>query len=188
MKTALTSIFFFCASIICVLPQTSWASGGGAVYIVPTTPELASHSRFDVKIIAPFRDENTTMIKYQFPEILTGDPNFVVELTKVSGGYDQSVWENELMRAHCFVNAEIFNCNIYLKKDQASDGGYGSFIFDLLIPSAKAQVALQRTLCSGQALRHLDQMDLSRDDHIRFTNVIGSFCSNEPAGILSYEL
>ena len=120
-KTHLKDLLFNVIPLIALLFLTwnpSWAftSANEALYVVPTKPEFVSHSRFPVKIISRFQDQDTSKISYVFPEILTGELNYVVELTKLSGDYNNTVWDSDVLKAHCTVNDNTFSCNIYLKR------------------------------------------------------------------------
>ncbi len=150
------------------------------LYVVPSPPELVDHSRFIVQIVDPFQGPETTKISYIFPEVLIGEANRLIEFQRIEG--TENSWTSDLLTAHCTVIDETYSCNISINKPKQQS--FLEAFHNLFIPQALAQVL---NLCQGQAVTHIGQMDLAPDDIAKYTQVVGQFCSNEPAGFLSYD-
>lgn len=162
-----------------------------ALYIVPSAPEFIEYSRFIIKIVKPYVDEQTQTISYVFPEVLVGEANRVIEFQKVSGTLNQ--WDSPDAQAFCTITDDIFSCNIVLKKKI-------SRLFNYVFRQAFAQnnsldikdssivSGIVNSIHRDKSLDHLGKMNLTPQDLLAFEHVVNSFFSNEPAGILSYEI
>ncbi len=139
-----------------------------ALYIVPTPTDLVPHSRFIVQIVEPFRGPETQKISYVFPEALIGQADRKIEFSRIAG--TENSWVSDELTAHCTIIDEFFSCNIYVNQDQIFT--QDPWPLRWIMPTAQAAL---RKICSG----------------VFAPGVVGSvqeqFCSNEPAGILSYE-
>ena len=134
-----------------------------ALYIVPTSAEWFSHSRFKIKIIKPYQNEQTQVIAYEFPEVLVGEPQRTIEFSRIPQTINS--WQSvEGVKAMCNVTDEVFNCNIEMNS------------------------VLQSEFSLDKALNHLNTLNLSQEDLVGYSEVVKSFFGNEPAGILSYDL
>ncbi len=178
MKLILTTI------LLMLLPLASQAKKGEteteAVYIVPSEPELIGHSRFIVQIVDAFTGPETEKISYVFPEVLIGEKNRLIEFTRIEG--TDNSWKSDLLTAHCMTIDDTFSCNILVNEDPKQS--WLEKLSEFVIPKAYAGIG---RLCQGHAVSHLSTMGLSAHDVTQFTHVIGSFCSSEPAGFLSYD-
>jgi hypothetical protein len=153
--------------ILLTLSLSASARGGTpdteADYIVPTTPEFVSFSRFKVTIVDRFEGPHTQKISYVFPEFLVGEENRVFTLNRIPG--TENSWSGDELDAHCTLNGDDFSCNIYVKKNKNND-----------------------LITAAQALTHLQRLNLSDEQLKGFAGVINSFYSHEPAGFLSYDI
>ncbi len=169
--------------LICIFSNTVFAKNGEpdskAIYIVPTLPEYVEYSRFEVKIIKPYMGDYTQTIAYVFPEILTGDPNLVLEFKRIPG--TKNNWENDQMLAHCTTLGDSFSCNISFKRDKTTQWINWH---RMLIPMA---VASPVSLSKEKSISHLSAMGLTGEPLMAFSNVIDEWFSNEPGGILVYD-
>ncbi len=158
-------------------------------YIVPTSPELVSYSRFDIKIVNAFKGPSTQKISYVFPEILVGANDQLVEFTRIP--QTENSWISDSMRAECTVNDDMFSCNIYLiepgePKQQASTQDQS---IDWIIPKAFANLNPQThtPLDLNRSLAHLQSLNLTPEQLLSYQIIVNDFFSGEPAGILFYE-
>ena len=176
--------FMILAFALALLPRLVFAkkdeSKMEAVYVVPSPPELVSHSRFIVEIVEPFKGPETEKISYIFPEILVGEKDRVIELSRIEG--TENSWTSDLITAHCTIIDDSFSCNVLVNKPEQQT--WLDRIRSLALPKAYASV---ENLCQGHAVAHLSSMGLSRGDINNYTQIIGSFCSSEPAGFFSYK-
>lgn len=149
-------------------PSVLYAKGGQpeteALYIVPTPGDLVADSRFIIEIVTPFTGPETDKIAYIFPEALIGEPNRLIELSRIGGTLNS--WESDELTAHCMTIEDFFSCNVYLNK--ATEVAELSWPWNWLVTKAEA---IGRALCERPSSNAVT-------DH---------FCSNEPAGILTYE-
>ncbi len=157
-----------------------------ALYIVPTTPELIDHSRFKVKIIKAYSGYDSQTISYVFPEILMGEANRVMTFEKVPGTLNQ--WESSEAQAFCTETGDIFSCNIVLKR-KVSHLFKSIFkqVFAQNLNSPMVSADMISSIHLGKSIDHLKNLNLTAKDLVAFEQVVLSFFSNEPAGILSYE-
>lgn len=148
-----------------------------AIYIVPTSPELVSHSRFVIDIVDPFVDENTRKISYRFPEILVGEANKLIELTRAPNTVNS--WTSEIMDCHCtIIDSDNFSCNVHLKGPSTTLSEAN--LVETETPGGELSLA--------KSLAHLESLPLSDEEKTAYRGVIRSFFSGEPAGIFTYEL
>lgn len=162
-----------------------------ALYIVPTAPEFIEYSRFKIKIVKPYIDEQTQVIAYVFPEVLVGEADRIIEFQKVSGTLNQ--WDSPDAQAFCTITDDIFSCNIVLKKKISRLLNY---VFrqafaqnnSLDIKDSSIVSGIVNSIHRDKSLDHLEKMNLTAQDLQAFEHVVHSFFSNEPAGILSYEI
>ncbi len=148
-----------------------------ALYIVPTDPDLVAFSRFKMKIVTPYESPQTQKIAYEFPEILAGQKNKVIEFTKVPG--TENNWQANEAQALCSTEAQIFYCNIHLNKTLTAPIDPNSNLSAVTIPNR---------LSKDLALENLQNMLMPNIEKQAFLQVIEGFFSNEPAGILMYEI
>lgn len=153
------------------------AQAKDALYIVPTDPDLVRFSRFNIRIVEAYENQLTQKIAYEFPEILVGEKNKVIEFSKIPGTVNS--WQAPEAEAHCSTLADIFSCNIHLNKIPAGDLADSVIAGEVLFPNA---------LSKDLSLENLKKMTMPQDDLLRFTQVVEDFFSNEPAGILMYEI
>lgn len=167
------------------------AKGGNHVpqfadYIVPTTPELVPHSRFKVRINAPYQGDTTQLISYTFPLELTGEPGLTVNLKKVAG--TDNNWESPEMKAYCTTLEDTFSCNLHFVKTQTAKP---AFFKSAALGSFTTQAA-----CANSSVALIDMMNVkaflekSGSTGVQLEQklaVVQSFKCSEPAGILSYE-
>lgn len=188
----MTKSIFIKTSIIALagfFSSTSFAKKGApateAMYVVPTDASLVAHSRFTVEIRKGYRDVNTTVIAYVFPEILVGEANRVIEFQRIPDMYgsNTSSWLTDGARADCTIIHETFSCNISLEK---SSSGVG--LLDLIVNKAFAQ-NLTSPFSESRALANIKTMGaIPAADLTSLEEVVKAFYSHEPAGILSYEI
>ncbi len=162
-------------------------------YIVPTSPELVSYSRFDIKIVEAFKGPSTQKISYVFPEILVGAKDQLVEFTRIP--QTENSWISDSMRAECTVNDDMFSCNIYLiEPDEPSpqarpNASPKALWIDWIIPKAFANLNSQThtPLDLNRSLAHLQSLNLTPEELLSYQVIVNDFFSGEPAGILFYE-
>ena len=148
-----------------------------ALYIVPTDPDLVQFSRFNIRIVEAYENQLTEKIAYEFPEILVGEKNKVIEFAKIPGTVNS--WQAPEAEAHCSTLSDIFSCNIHLNKNPVGDLANSTIAGEVLIP---------RVLSKDLSLENLQKMTMPQNDLLGFTQVVEDFFSNEPAGILMYEI
>ncbi len=134
------------------------------LYIVPTPGDLVADSRFIVEIVTPFSGPETEKIAYIFPEALIGQTDRLIEFSRIKG--TDNSWVSDELTAHCTTIDDFFSCNLYL--NQTKQVVQMTWPWGWIVNKASAAT---QALCSGSF----------------FSAVNEHFCSNEPAGILTYE-
>jgi hypothetical protein len=170
-------VFGILPSTLIQLAAAQIANAKDALYIVPTAPDLVQFSRFNIRIVEPYENQLTEKISYEFPEILVGQKNKIIEFAKIPGTVNS--WQAPEAEAHCSTLADIFSCNIHLNKNVS--GG----IVDAGIPG---EVLVPNALSKDLALENLKNMTMPQNEFLGFTQVVEDFFSNKPAGILMYEI